>query len=118
MKRPISTPSDHPAPISLKHLMEDLRWRSSPKAVAGMGRFGIQTSMALGVSIPQLRDISKKVGTSHDLAQELWKTRIHEARILATMVDDPMKVSEAQMEEWAADLDSWDVADGCCGNLF
>ena len=98
--------------------MEDLRRRSSPKAVAGMSRFGIQTSMALGVSIPQLRDISKKVGISHDLAQELWKTRIHEARILATMVDDPMKVSEAQMEEWAADFDSWDVADGCCGNLF
>jgi len=98
--------------------MEDLRRRSSPKAVAGMSRFGIQTSMALGVSIPQLRDISKKVGISHDLAQELWKTRIHEARILASMIDDPTKVSEDQMEEWAADFDSWDVVDGCCGNLF
>src|SRR5437016_6972370 len=117
MKRPYRPPSDHPALISLEHLMEDLRRRSSPQAVGGMSRFGIQTSMALGVSIPQLRDISKKVGISHDLAQELWKTRIHEARILATMVDDPMNVSEAQMEEWAADFDSWDVADGCCGNL-
>jgi len=72
----------------------------------------------LGFLFHKLRDISKKVGISHDLAQELWKTRIHEARILATMVDDPMNVSEAQMEEWAADFDSWDVADGCCGNLF
>ena len=98
--------------------MEDLRRRSSPKAVAGMSRFGIQTSMALGVSIPQLRDISKKVGISHYLAQELWKSRIHEARILASMIDDPTKVSEDQMEEWAADFDSWDVVDGCCGNLF
>ena len=53
MKRPTSAPSDHPALISLEHLMEDLRRRSSPKAVAGMSRFGIQTSMALGVSIPQ-----------------------------------------------------------------
>jgi len=118
MKRHISTPSDHPAPISLKHLMDELRRRSSPKAVAGMSRFGIQTSMALGVSIPQLRDVAKEVGTNHDLAQELWKTRIHEARILASMIDDPTKVSEDQTEEWAADFDSWDVVDGCCGNLF
>jgi len=34
------------------------------------------------------------------------------------MIDDHKKVSEAQMEEWAADFDSWDVVDGCCGNLF
>jgi len=118
MKRPISTPSDYPAFISLEHLMDELRRRSSPKAVAGMSRFGIQTSMALGVSIPQLRDVAKEVGTNHDLAQELWKTRIHEARILASMIDDPTKVSEDQTEEWAADFDSWDVVDGCCGNLF
>jgi 3-methyladenine DNA glycosylase AlkD len=80
--------------------------------------FGIQTGLALGVSIPQLRDLAKKVGTAHDLAQELWKTGIHEARILASMIDDPAKVSEDQMEKWAGDFDSWDVVDGCCGNLF
>ena len=34
------------------------------------------------------------------------------------MIDDPAKVSEDQMEKWAADFDSWDVVDGCCGNLF
>jgi 3-methyladenine DNA glycosylase AlkD len=83
-----------------------------------MSRFGIQTGMALGVSNPQLRDLAKKVRTSHELAEKLWKTRIHEARILASMIDDPAKVSEDQMEKWAADFDSWDVVDGCCGNLF
>src|SRR5256886_16565101 len=62
--------------------------------------------------------VSKSVETNHELAQKLWKTGIHEARILASMIDDPTKVSEAQMEEWAADFDSWDVVDGCCGNLF
>src|SRR5437660_10266756 len=118
MKRPPSTPSDYPAVISLEHLMDELRRRSSPKAVAGMSRFGIRTGTALGVSIPQLRDIAKDVGTSHDLAKGLWKSRIHEARILASMIDDPTKVSEDQTEEWAADFDSWDVVDGCCGNLF
>lgn len=98
--------------------MAGLRNRGTPQAVAGMRRFGIQTGMALGVSVPQLRELAKKLGTQHDLAQELWKTGIHEARILASMIDDPSKVTEDQMDKWAADFDSWDVVDGCCGNLF
>jgi len=104
--------------ITLDYVMDEIKRRGNPKAVAGMARFGIQTSTAFGVSIPQLRDLAKKVGTDHELAQKLWKTGIHEARILASMIDDPTKTSEAQMEEWAADFDSWDVVDGCCGNLF
>src|SRR2546425_8186479 len=119
MKRSESTlATQRQSSVSVESIMDELRRRGSSKRVAGMSRFGIQTGMALGVSVPQLRDMAKKVGTNHDLAQEIWKTRIHEARILASMIDDPTKVSENQMEEWAADFDSWDVVDGCCGNLF
>src|SRR2546428_10736344 len=104
--------------ITLDYVMDEIKRRGSPKAVAGMARFGIQTGTAFGVSIPQLRDLAKKVGTDHELAQKLWKAGFHEGRILASMIDDPEKVSENQMEEWATDFDSWDVVDGCCGNLF
>src|SRR5690349_3535211 len=104
--------------ISVEHLIGELRHRGSPRAVAGMSRFGIRTGAALGVSIPEIRKLARKVGTHHDLAQSLWKTGIHEARILACMIDDPAEVSEDQMEKWASDFDSWDVVDGCCGNLF
>jgi 3-methyladenine DNA glycosylase AlkD len=119
MKKSRSTFSEQPAPtITVEHVMEELQQRGSPKTVVGMARFRIQTGKALGVSIPQLREVAKQVGTNHELAQKLWKTGIHEARILASMIDDPEKVSEDQMERWAMDFDSWDVVDGCCGNLF
>ena len=52
------------------------------------------------------------------LAEQLWSSGVHEARILASMVDEPRLVTEEQMERWAADFDSWDVCDQCCGNLF
>ncbi len=104
--------------MTVDSILQELRRRGSPKAREGMSRFGIQTSKALGVSIPQIRDLAKKIGIDHELAQQLWITGIHEARILATMVDDPAKVSEGQMDKWALDFDSWDVVDGCCGNLF
>ena len=119
MKKSGSTSSEQPLPtITVERVIDELQQRGNPKAVVGMARFGIQTGKALGVSIPQLRRLAKQVETNHELAQKLWKTGIHEARILASMIDDPEKVSQDQMERWAADFDSWDVVDGCCGNLF
>src|SRR5437667_9003510 len=104
--------------MTVDFFVEELRKRASSKGREGMSRFGIQTGKAFGVSIPQIRDLAKKIGRNHELAQQLWVSEIHEARILASMVDDPARVSEEQMEKWAIEFDSWDVVDGCCGNLF
>ncbi len=98
--------------------MSELRGKGNPKSRAGMSRFGIETNKAFGVSVPELRKIARRVGANHQLALDLWQTGIHEARILAGMIDEPGKVTETQLEEWAKDFDSWDVVDGVCGNLF
>jgi 3-methyladenine DNA glycosylase AlkD len=104
--------------ISLEFVVGEIRRRRNPAALPGMSRFGIETSKAFGVSLPELRRLSSAIRKNHDLAEQLWKTAFHEARLLAGMIDDPSKVSEAQMEEWAMDFDSWDIVDGTCGNLF
>jgi 3-methyladenine DNA glycosylase AlkD len=72
----------------------------------------------LGVSAPVLHALARRVGRDHELALQLWASAIHPARILATLVDEPKKVTEAQMEAWVGDLDSWDVCDACCCYLF
>jgi 3-methyladenine DNA glycosylase AlkD len=84
----------------------------------GMARFGIDTGRAVGVTVTELRRFARDLGHNHELAAALWASGVHEARLLASLVDEPAKVSEAQMEAWVADLDSWDVCDGVCGNLF
>ena len=86
--------------------------------VAGMARFGINPHKTLGIPIPKLRALAKEIGRDHALAQKLWASGIHEARILASMVDDPKLVTSAQMEEWVRGFDSWDVCDQVCLNLF
>lgn len=83
-----------------------------------MARFGINPDRALGVRIPDLRRLAREIGSDHRLALSLWRTRVHEARILASMIDDPSAVTESQMDSWAGDFDSWDLCDQCCGNLF
>ncbi|SNQ59368.1 DNA alkylation repair protein [Candidatus Methanoperedens nitratireducens] len=101
-----------------KDILQQLESLSSPKARAGMARFGINPNNTYGVSIPALRKIARETGKDHALALALWQSGIHEARILAGMVDEPEKVTGEQMDAWAVDFDSWDVCDQVCSNLF
>jgi 3-methyladenine DNA glycosylase AlkD len=102
----------------VKAVVAELRSLADPTRKPGMARVGIDVRSVLGVSIPRLRALAKKLGRDHDLALALWNTGIHEARILASMVDDPRAVTRVQMESWVGDFNSWDVCDQVCGNLF
>lgn len=62
-----------------------------------MKRFGIDTTLAIGISVTDLRKFSRKIGRDHELALSLWNTTIHEARMLATFIDDPKQVGKQQM---------------------
>ena len=104
--------------MQYSEIMDYLKSMSNPESVKGMERFGINPEAAYGVSIPVLRAIAKKAGKDHALAEELWSSGIHEARILASMVDDYRHVTSQQMDRWARDFNSWDLCDQCCNNLF
>ncbi len=101
-----------------EEILKKLKSSSNPKNVEGMARFGINPNNTYGVSIPILRKLAKGIGRNHELAQQLWASKIHEARILAAMIDIPSEVTEKQMDSWAKDFDSWDVCDQVCMNLF
>ncbi len=101
-----------------EEVIERLKAQANPENVKGMAKFGIGSAGTLGVSMPVIRNLAKELKRKHPLAQELWDSGIHEARILACLIDDPKEVTEAQMKRWVGDFDSWDVCDQCCGNLF
>jgi 3-methyladenine DNA glycosylase AlkD len=113
---PSPAPAERPTAQAVLH---ELRSIADPSQLDGMARFGISTEGTLGgISVPAIRAMAKRLEHDHDLAADLWATGIHEARLLAAMVDDPSAVTESQMEAWAADFDSWDVVDGTCSSLF
>jgi 3-methyladenine DNA glycosylase AlkD len=103
---------------SNEEVLSALRSLSNPSAVSSMARFGIKADKAFGVSVPALRKLARSIGKDHTLAQDLWDSGLHEARELATMIADPKQVTEDSMERWVKDIDSWDVCDHCCGNLW
>ncbi len=104
--------------MNCEQILNELRAQGNAENLEGMARFGINPHGTLGISIPTLRQLAKRIGADHRLALELWESGVHEARILAGMIDDPAQVTPQQMDSWASDFDSWDVCDQVCGNLF
>jgi len=103
---------------SVKDVLDRLQGKAQPEQLKGMAKYGMTVEKRLGVSVPDMRKLAKELGRDHKLALDLWWTGIVEARIVAAMVGDPAKLSEEQMEEWVKGINSWDVCDQVCMNLF
>jgi 3-methyladenine DNA glycosylase AlkD len=107
-------------------LLAELGSRRDETALAGMAKYGIRVDTAYGWSVPEVRALAKRVVAElgkrnperHTYALELWKTGIHEAQLLASFLDSPDMVTEAQAESWVASLDSWDTCDQLCNALL
>ena len=100
---------------------ESLAWlerRGTKRNRDAMLRYGIIAPKAFGVSVGDIKHFSKRLGTDHELALALWDTGWYEARMLAPFVDEPEKVTAAQMNQWARDFDNWAVCDHACFHLF
>ena len=103
---------------SVKDVLGKLQSKAQPEQLKGMAKYGMTVEQRLGVSVPDMRNLAKEIGRDHKLALDLWRTGIAEARIVAAMVGDPDKLTEEQMEDWVKGINSWDVCDQVCMNLF
>jgi len=105
--------------VNCAEILDRLASRPDPHAVEGMARFGIVAKKVYGGwSIPDLKKLAREIGREHALAHELWASEVYEARVLATLIDEPEKVTARQMNQWARDFDNWAICDGACINVF
>lgn len=112
--------------MTVDKIIKQLQKHRNPVNIAGMTRFGIKPKKEpLGIAVPTLRNISKEIKNAHPQPQDrhklalgLWKTKIHEAKLLAVFIDSPQEITEKQMEEWVKDFDSWDICDQATTGLF
>lgn len=98
-----------------------LRWlerHATRKTRDAMARYGLPSDHALGVSMRDIQALGKEVGRDHALAAGLWSTGVYEARMLTSFVDEPARVTAAQMDRWCRDFDNWGICDTLCFNLF
>ncbi len=100
--------------IPVEEVITELRRLADPKRLVEHQRVAAGNQSSIGVSVPNIRSVSRRHRRDHQLALALWDSGIHEARQLAVMVEDPQAVTREQCEAWVADIDSWDVCDGAC----
>ena len=102
----------------LRAALKSLEQMSTRRDLDNLARFGITATRPFGVSMANLKVLAKRVGPHHELAAALWDTDRYEARMLATLIDEPARVSPAQMERWCRDFDNWGICDTACFVLF
>src|SRR6266404_1543481 len=107
-----------PARWTKAAVLRQLKAAADQRVRAKMAYFGVHVPKAHGISAPVLHQFAKHIGKDHALAQELWATGIHEARILATLIGESERVTTAEMDRWVRDFDSWDVVDAACCYLY
>jgi len=95
-----------------------LKRRGTRKGRDGMARYGLPSDKAFGVSVGEIQRIAKHLGRNHDLAEALWETGWYEARMVAAFLDEPGRVTPAQMDRWCKDFDNWGICDTVCFHLF
>jgi 3-methyladenine DNA glycosylase AlkD len=103
---------------SVDSILAWFKKRSSAASREGMARYGIPAENASGVSVADIRLLAKRVGRDHALALALWESGSYEARMLTPFVDEPGRVTAAQMDRWCRDFDSWAICDALCFHLF
>src|SRR5580693_906027 len=118
--RSSSTPTKRSssAPRSKASVLRELKEVADPKVRAKLAYFGVNVPKAYGISAPVLHAFARHIGKDQSLAEELWSTAIHEARILASLIGEAEKVTAEQMERWVRDFDSWDLVDTACCYLY
>jgi 3-methyladenine DNA glycosylase AlkD len=95
-----------------------LKRHSTKSTRDGMARYGIPSNNAFGVTMAHMKVLAKQLGRNHELAAALWDTGWYEARMLTSFVDEPARVTSAQMDRWCRDFDNWGICDTVCFHLF
>jgi 3-methyladenine DNA glycosylase AlkD len=107
-----------PADPRVRKALTWLERRGTKRGREGMARYGIVASKMFGVSVAEIRQLGKQLGTDHALALLLWESGWYEAHLLTAFVADPANLTVAQMDRWVRRCENWADVDTLCFHLF
>lgn len=74
-----------------------VHWKKRDDTPAGMKSYGI--------GLVKLRKFAKSVGRDAKLAKQLWRSNLHEMKIISLLIDDPKAITIEQAEAQVEQLD-------------
>lgn len=98
--------------MTFPELLVILNELADPKAVAYWQRLNIASKDTfLGTGMSKLKERSKKIPKSHELAMECWHSSIYDAKIMACFIDEPKKISSDEADEVIQHIEVWGLGD-------
>jgi hypothetical protein len=101
-----------------QQLLRQIKLRKNGEISTSMKRQGIEYKQNWGVSVVELRDLAKNYKPDHLLALKLWNKQWRETMILATLLDEPEKVTEEQMDFRTKSFENREIAEQASANLW
>jgi 3-methyladenine DNA glycosylase AlkD len=93
--------------------------RNATKATRdGMARYSLPSDKAFGVPVGVMLKEARRLGRSHDVALALWNTGWYEARMMATYLGEPLRMTSAQMDKWCRESDNWGICDTAAWHVY
>lgn len=81
-------------------------------------KFGIHQEDSLGIYQRDINLLVKEIGRDHELGLELISSGIYEARLLASKIMNPKKITINEVEQWIEFFDTWEIVDTFSMKLF
>lgn len=103
---------------TVAEIIETLKALGDDKRKANLVKLGIPEESSLGVSTGDIRKLAKMIKENQELAEELWQTGIHEAKLLAVLLFSKKNISLEAAESLIVDVYSWDLCDHLCKNYL
>ncbi len=101
-----------------QQILIEVKLMKNGPVVDSMKQKGIAYKTNWGVSVVQLKELSKKYDHSQLLSLKLWNKQWRETMILATMLGEPGKVNEEQMDYWTKSFENTEIAEHTVANLW
>lgn len=73
---------------------------------------------SFGLGMTATKKIAKQIGKNHQLAIELWEESYIETKLISTMIDEPKKVDNKQLEKQMLEADYWIISHSLSNNLI
>lgn len=104
--------------MTKEQVMKLLEENRNEKGIVHWSKTGSNKLLSFGMGVTQIKEVAKKIDRNHQLALELWELPVYEAKVLATLLDEPGYITKEQVKRQTKEIDFWLLSNYYCSNLL
>ena len=102
----------------IKEIKQSFRQMMDGAVAKSMRDKGVDYKLNWGATLPRLKAMADEFGKNYDLAIALWKEKVRECKILATMIMPPEQMLPEVTDIWMEQITTQELAEQAAFNLF